>query len=126
MPRDDRGGLVRLDTRTEPDQLRIVGDRWLLTLLPGDRTRLAAVYDMNRLATVTAVPAAAGPVTASTFLPNGALAWIQGGALYAQTVSADSPTLLAPAGDAPTALASANHTVDWTKAGGVAHLFAAG
>jgi hypothetical protein len=122
--RDDRGGVLLLGRHTEPDQLRIVGDRWLLTLLPHDPTGLAAVYDMKALAEVTAVPAAAGPISSWSLLPNGALAWIQRGVLYAQAATASAPTELASAGDAPTALASANHTVYWTT-GDAPHRFAA-
>ncbi len=122
--RDDRGGVIRLAPEPGAADIRIVNDRWLLVLL-GDPTRSATVYDMKTLTAATTVRAGAQPLTSWTLAADGTLAWIQGGALEAQTPSADAPTALAPAADAPTALASANHTVYWT-AGGAPHRFATG
>ncbi len=110
------------------DDVRIVNDRWLLTLDPETTMtavapeQIATVTDMTTGVAVTTVHTAAG-VTISDWalLPNGALAWIvPGGPLLAQPVSADAPTVLAPATDAPSALACANGTVYWT-AGGAPH-----
>lgn len=128
--REGSSTVVRLRPGQAKSVLRIVNDRWLFTLDAATTAapqQVGTVTDMKTGTAVTTVHTDAGvALSAWTILPNGALAWmLPGGPLLAETVSAGAPTVLAPATDAPTALASANGTVYWT-AGGAPHRAAVG
>jgi hypothetical protein len=93
-------------------ELRIVGDRWLLSRTATGST----VLDMRGDGTV--VTQAGGATGASTLAANGTLAWLEGdGRLLSQRPSDAAPAVLAEAADAPTALASSDATIYWSSAG---------
>jgi hypothetical protein len=92
--------------------LRIAGDRWVLSV--GAAT--ATATDMS-----TRTRRTLGEARAWTLLADGTVAWIAAdGSLLARGARAAAPTVLATAAEAPTALASSGGTIYWT-AGGVAH-----
>ena len=95
---------------------RIVADRWVLL-----RDELGVgVLDARRGRIVTR---ADGKVGEATLLVEGTLAWLDGdGRLLAQRAADDSPTELAPASAAPTALAAGRKAAYWI-AGGAPHQF---
>ena len=122
--RDDHRGVIRLAPEHGAADIRIFGTRWLVVAL-GDPVRSVTVYDMQHLTTATTVKAPTQPVSSWTLAGDGTLAWIQGGAVFAQGPDAGTPTTLARTTNELTALASANHTIYWTE-NDEAHRFATG
>jgi hypothetical protein len=103
--------VARLPGGTLRD-LRIAGDRWILSV----SAATATLTD-----TRTRTSRSLGEAKAWTLLGSGTVAWIAAdGSLLAQRAHAAAPTTLATAAEAPSALASSGSTIYWT-AGGVAH-----
>ena len=92
-------------------ELRIVADEWLLS-------RDAAGARLIETANGKVVARAPGPVRSVTVAQDGRLAWIDdGGRLLLARSRGRAPVVLAPASDAPTALAASEETVYWTSGG---------
>jgi hypothetical protein len=92
-------------------ELRIVGDRWLLSRT----TAGAIVIDASTGGMAARAP---GAIQSLTVSEDGRLAWIDGsGRLLAARSHRRAPVVLAEGSDAPTALASSEETIYWTSAG---------
>ncbi len=124
--RVQRSGSARLVCRigskrvTAPGRqagaLQIAADRWLLTRNRAGESERLAVLDTKAARTVTSAVVRAGAKT--TLLADGTLAWLPGGGpLEVQTPAATTPTVLADATDAPSALVSSASTIYWTAGG---------
>jgi hypothetical protein len=92
-------------------ELRIVADEWLMS-------RDAAGAKLIATSTGRVVARSAGPVRSATVTQDGRMAWIDdSGRLLLARSRGRAPVLLAPASDAPSALAASQETIYWTSAG---------
>ena len=92
-------------------ELRIVADEWLLTR---DASGARLIASSNG----RVVARAPGLVRSVTVAQDGRLAWIdESGRLLLARSHGRAPLVLAPAGDAPSALAASAETIYWTSGG---------